>query len=262
MAYFKIEKFSNSLCRNISFRVLLPNDVNGDGNPHFDRPMKTLHLLHGYCGRSSDWLWNSSINDVANRYNICVVFPDGENSFYLDGDATGRKYATLVGEELPEYVSKTFHLSTKKEDVFVGGFSMGGFGAIHTALQYPDRFGGLFALSSAMIQNEIGKMAPGYDNGVANYEYYSLMFGQPEKMEHSENNPEELVRRLIEKKIELPQIYMACGSEDFLIKPNTEFHNFLNEQGVGHVFEVSSGCHNFEFWNRYLEPAVKWFTEK
>ncbi len=258
MAYIKMEHFSDCLRRTVSFRLLLPNDVDGKDNPHYDRPMKTLYLLHGYCGRSTDWIWNSAVSNIANRYNICIVLPDGENSFYLDGAATGRKYATFIGEELPAYISRTFHLSSKKEDVFVGGFSMGGFGAIHTALRYEETFGKLFAFSSALINYEIEKMQPGYDNGVANYEYYSLMFGEPEKLRTSENNPEELIKRLLSDKKSIPGIYMACGTEDFLLQRNREFHTFLQEQKVEHTYVESTGCHDFEFWNRYLEPAVKW----
>lgn len=261
MAYIKVEHFSDCLRRNVSFRVLLPNDVNGEGNTQYERPMKTLYLLHGYCGRSTDWIWNSAVCDIANRYNLCIVLPDGENSFYLDGDATGRKYASFIGEELPSYISRTFGLSSKKEDVFVGGFSMGGFGAIHTALRYDDTFGKLFAFSSALITHEVERMQPGSDNGVANYEYYRLMFGVPDKLISSENNPEELVRRLLAEKKSIPEIYIACGTEDFLLNENRSFHKFLQAQQIVHVYQESNGCHNFEFWNRYLEPAVKWLLD-
>lgn len=105
-------------------------------------------------------------------------------------------------------------------------------------------------------------MQPSSDNGVANYEYYRLMFGEPKELHSSENNPEELVRRLLAGKKSIPGIYMACGTEDFLLNANRNFHEFLQAQQVEHVYHESSGCHNFEFWNRYLEPAVKWLLEE
>ena len=67
--------------------------------------------------------------------------PAGENSFYLNGKGTGRGYETFTAVELPAYCQKTFGLSDKPEDNFIGGLSMGGFGAIHTALKYPEYFG-------------------------------------------------------------------------------------------------------------------------
>ena len=50
----------------------------------------------------------------------------------------------------------------------VMGLSMGGFGALHTALMFPETFGVCTALSSALIHNEVAKMKPGEGNPVAN----------------------------------------------------------------------------------------------
>lgn len=263
MALANVEFFSNSLCRCVTFKAIIPTDADGRDNPNFNRPMKTLVLLHGYCGMCSDWIWNSQIMDIANRYNICVLLPSGENSFYLDGKATGRKYATFVGEELLSFARKTFGLSDRREDTFVGGFSMGGFGAIHLALQFNRTFSRLFAFSSALLVHGIKDMKPGSDNGVANYEYYELMFGELDKLEESDNNPEALVQKLVQRGEAIPKMYMACGTEDHLIHSNRRLSEFFKEQGVQVVFKESAGQHNYVFWNEYLEPAVKWLlTEK
>ena len=189
MAIGSFEFFSYCLRRNVSFRIVLPNegDVCGEA-----APMKLLVLLHGYCGCSGDWLWNSQTAELAQRYHLCIVLPSGENSFYLDGKATGRKYGTYVGQELIRYVRKTFGLSDRREDTFIGGLSMGGFGAIHTALLFSDTFGGAMALSSALIVYGMGGMKAGDDNGEANNEYYDLMFGDLESAMDRDVNPEKL----------------------------------------------------------------------
>lgn len=262
MARGEFSYFSDALCRQVSFQIILPNDIAEmwtKDNPNFKRKTKTLLLLHGYNGINSDWMLNSKILELANRYNIAVVCPSGENSFYLDGPETGRAYATFVGKELMTYVHKTFGLSEKKEDNFAGGLSMGGFGALHTALQFPEGFFGAFGLSSALIQYEVAQMKPGMDNGVANYAYYRLMFGEPEELEHSINNPEELVRRIKKAGESMPKLYMACGTEDFLLATNRRFHQFLVEQNVDVEYHESKGVHDFVFWNEYLEPAIQYF---
>lgn len=253
MAFLNVEFYSNCLRRCVEFKVILPNESRN--------VEKTLYLLHGYGNRSSEWVFNSQIMEVAGRYGICVVLPSGENSFYLDGEATGRKYGTFIGEELPCYVQKTLGVSSKREDNFLGGLSMGGFGAIHTALQFPKRFGGLFALSSALIVPEVMQMKEGDENGVANEAYFRLMFGKEELLEHGDSNPEELVRRIKQRGDEMPQMYLACGTEDFLLQENRYFHNFLEQEEVKHVYLESPGEHNFVFWNEYLEPAVKWLLD-
>lgn len=71
---------------------------------------------------------------------------------------------------------------------------MGGFGAIHTALKYPKRFGKMFGLSSAMIQYDIAGMKPGEKNEIADYDYYLQVFGNLEHLDTSENNPDYLIR--------------------------------------------------------------------
>lgn len=260
MAIGTFEFFSNCLRRNVTFKIILPNDVDAGNNEHYKHPMKTLYLLHGYCGMCADWIWNSSVLDMAGRYNLCIVLPSGENSFYLDGKETGRQYGTFTGQELVNYTRKTFGLSSQREDTFIGGFSMGGFGAIHVGLKFNHTFSKLFAFSSALIVHGIKDMQPGTENGVANYDYYKMVFGELSQLENSESNPEELVRRIISRKDVMPKIFMACGEEDFLLEANKRFAAFLSEQGVEAVYKESPGYHNYEFWNQYLEQAVKWMV--
>lgn len=265
MSFAHMQFFSKSLCRIVDFQIFLPNDIPKEwkeGNKHYSREVKNLFLLHGYSGTYSDWQNNSQIMELANQYNLAIVMPNGENSFYLDGVETGRKYATYVGEELPDFVCDTFHLSKKRADNFIGGYSMGGFGAIHTGFAYPEKFFGIFALSSALIMHKIEKMKSGEEDLVANYAFYRSIFGEPDKIEKSNNNPEELIRRLKKEKKKVPDLYMACGTEDFLLEENRNFHRFLCEQQVPHRYLESKGIHNFKFWNQYLEPALQWILEK
>lgn len=264
MAIAKFDVYSECLCRFTSFQVFLPNDVPEmmtKGNPHYERTLKTLMLLHGYSGYSSDWRNSSGIVNLANQYNLIVICPTGENSFYLDGKETGRKYATYVGEELLGYVRKTFGLSERAEDTFVGGLSMGGYGALHTALMYPQNYSAVFAFSSALIMHEVEKMKPGTGNATANYEYYKLMFGEPALLGSSVNNPEELVRRIKKNSGVMPRIYMACGTEDPLLRENRDFRDFLIKENVPMTYREGPGTHNFAFWDAFLEPAIKWFLE-
>ncbi len=261
MALANMEFFSTSLSRSVSFKLILPNDVAGEKSEYFKRPMKLLILLHGYCGFSGDWLYYSDIYALASKYNLAVLLPSGENSFYNNNIATGRKYADFIGKELPAYVCSTFGISDKREDTFIGGLSMGGFGALHTALQFPERISKCIALSSALISDMVSTMEPGFDNGMANYEYYALMFGDPKKLSESDTNPKYLLEKLQEEKKEIPEIFMACGTEDFLFGPNCQMSDYLTEKGVKHTFVKDTGIHDFNFWNKMLEPSIKWALE-
>lgn len=255
--------FSKTLSRPVHFVAVLSNDIafGSENNPNFKRPTKNVYLLHGYSGCDTDWPANVALGDLANRYNVNFFMPNGDNSFYLNNKATGFKYASYVGEEFIEYTRKTFNLSDKREDTFVGGLSMGGFGALHTGLMFNNTFSKVIALSSALIQGMIKILSPDMpDNGMANYEYYAWTFGMGKDVdfETSENNPEYLVKKIKAEGGQFPDLYMACGTEDFLIEPNKAFAAYLKENDVPVEFVTGPGVHDFNFWRKYLEEGLNW----
>ena len=104
MADLTIRFYSDVLKRDVSFLMQIPNDIRRD-YPREDlkrdgKPMKALFLLHGYTGSAFNWV----PGNLAEQYNFAVVIPSGENSFWIDGPATGRQFATFLGVELLEYI--------------------------------------------------------------------------------------------------------------------------------------------------------------
>lgn len=260
MANITVKYFSDCLMRHTTFEMFLPNDPRADqpwgqqDDPCRKRPMKTLFLLHGYTGSAGNYVPEY----LSERYNFAVIAPNGENGFWLDGISTGHKYCTLLGEEMLNYVRRTFGLAKSAEDTCILGMSMGGFGALHTGLAYPDHFGRIGAMSSALIVHEVAEMKPGTDNNVANYEYYRECFGDPQRVLESDNNPETLVDKLRTQNKKIPEIYMCCGTEDFLLERNRAFHQFLESRDVPHQYHESGGNHDMQFWNEYTEKIVRW----
>ncbi|NLJ91413.1 MAG: acetylesterase [Clostridiales bacterium] len=261
MAVLQVDFYSKSLEKSTCFHMVLPNDlppIMVEGNENYNREMKTLFLLHGYSGSSKDWLLGSSVQELAGKYNMAVIMPSGDNSFYLDGKGKGRAYCKFVGEELVEYIRSTFNLAKSKEDTFIGGLSMGGFGAMHTGLYYPETFGKIVALSSAFIIHNIKNKTEGFEDHIADYDYYTSVFGDLSKLENSVNNPEYLIKNLKKDGKKIPDMYIACGTEDFLLEENRAFHKFLKDEEIEAEYIESPGEHNWAFWNYYLEPSMKW----
>ena len=253
MAYFRIEYYSKALRRTTSFEMMVPNDPR-EGMPEPSQPMKTLFLLHGYTGKAGNWV----PEDLPVKYNFAIVMPSAENSFYLDGLSSGHAFQTMVGIELVDYIRNTFGLAKGPKDTFIAGLSMGGFGALHTGLAYPDRFGKIGALSSALIVHEVATMKPGQGNEVANYEFYRECFGDPATAAERDCNPEVLARKLKAEGKAIPGIYMACGTEDFLIENNRAFHRFLEDEKIPHEYHEGKGIHDMVFWQEYIRKAVEW----
>ena len=263
MAHLTVKYFSECLVRQTTFEMYLPNDVRtnlpweqGD-NPYRKRPIKTLFLLHGFSGSADNYVPEY----LSERYNFAVIAPNGENGFWLDGISTGHKFCSLLGDEMTGYVRKTFGLAKCAEDTCILGLSMGGFGALHTGLAYPDQFGKIGAMSSALIVHEVAGMEEGKGNAVANYAYYRECFGQPGELLKSDNNPETLVDKILSQNKKMPEIYMCCGTEDFLLENNRQFHRFLESRNVPHEYLESSGNHDMQFWSEYTEKIVKWMFE-
>lgn len=83
MAVFRIENYrSSTVNRKVALNVILPFD--SKEREHYDgEKFKTLYLLHGVRDNANIWIIETRIQAWAEKYNIAVVMPHGENSFYL-----------------------------------------------------------------------------------------------------------------------------------------------------------------------------------
>lgn len=62
--------------------------------------------------------------------------PACENKFYVDNERSHEYYSRFIGEELVDMTRRLFPLSHQREDTFIAGLSMGGYGAIVNGLKY------------------------------------------------------------------------------------------------------------------------------
>jgi S-formylglutathione hydrolase FrmB len=265
MSTLHVSFYSPALARATEFYLVKPDKPLPPfllGNPHYQRPTKTLFLLHGYSGDCHDWLYNGGASALSMQYNLAVVMPTGGVSFYLDREATGHKYCSLLGMDIINYLRETFGLAMTREDTWIGGASMGGFGALHTALAFPDRFSGVVALSSALIVHQLPKMEPGFANPMANYDYYVETFGDLKTAEERDCNPELLYRNAVAEGKPLPRIYMACGTEDFLMAENRNMRDFLEAQKADYIYKEGPGVHDWSFWVPTSQEGVRWLLKE
>ena len=260
MSAGRMEFLSTKLHYRVNFSFVLPYDWHPEdikGNPHYNRPPKTLLLLHGYSGVDTDWLYKGVAHDLSLKYNLVIIMPTVANNFYIDRGYDGDQYGEFTGEELPAYVEKVFGVSKKKEDWLIGGLSMGGYGAIHTALAYPDRFSACIALSSALNTHQIAKIEPGFMDDTRSYGYFREVFGDLKQLEASDHNPEVQIRSLKAQGKALPRLYMAIGTEDDLYACNQDFKHFLEQEGVDFIYEDGPGIHDWNFWNIYMDRGLE-----
>ncbi len=259
MAILQVSYFSNAMSREVTFNALIPMDMRENNQSDRQKPMKSLYLLNGYSGSHTDWISFTRIRELSEKYHLAVFMPAGENSFYVDEEDRRSNHGEYVGNELVAYTRQLFPISTKREDTFIGGLSMGGFGAIRNGLKYSENFSRIIALSSAIMTYKIKNAKPGFvDAGGGDYKYFTSVFGDLSKLEGSDNDPEALLRNLKQTNQPIPNIYLACGTEDFLLDVNHLFRDFLSHEGVDYTYVEGPGDHTWDFWDEYIEKALEW----
>ena len=252
MALIQMNFLSQSLMRNVPVNVILPVDkLSFPGmEKREEKPFKTLYLLHGIFDNYTSWISGTMIQRWAEEKNLAVVMPSGENMFYVDQEAAHNFYGEFIGKELVDITRKTFPLSKKREDTYIAGLSMGGYGALRNGLKYSDTFGCIAALSSALIIDGISERTDDIPSYIESRSYAESVFGDLEKVVESDKNPKWLVKKLKERNKNIPKIYLTCGKQDFLLDANRELRNFLNEQGIEVTYVEEDGAHEWDFWNQ------------
>ncbi|EUJ31353.1 tributyrin esterase [Listeria floridensis FSL S10-1187] len=148
MALLHFKFRSNALAMATDVSLILPEQPSWFSEETLTK-YPTLYLLHGLSNDHSTYVRNTNIERYAAEKGIAVVMPSADHSFYANM-AYGHRYFDYVAYELPEVLPTLFPLSKKREDTFIAGHSMGGYGAFKIALTNPERFAKVASMSGVM----------------------------------------------------------------------------------------------------------------
>lgn len=260
MAFIQVNFMSKSLLRTVTVNVILPVDklMPDESQENSCKKFPTLYLLHGVMGNYTDWINGTGIQRWAEEKNLAVVMPSGENGFYVDHEKIHSLYGEFIGKELVEITRKMFPLSEKREDTFIAGLSMGGYGALRNGLKYGDTFSHIAGLSSALIIEGLEKRTNEHPLFFERRDYAEAVFGDLTRVKESDKNPEWLATRRKAQGQIIPKIYMACGTEDFLLEPNRKLRDAFIADNLDLTYEEGPGGHEWDFWNRYMQRVLEW----
>lgn len=264
MALIETTFRSYTLKRSVTFSALIPadRDFKTGEETRFQRgKFRTLYLLHGYSGDHHDFMNLTDISQLSDSLGLAIIFPDGENSFYLEDSELGTSHSAYIGKELVELTRIIFPLSERREDTFIGGISMGAYGAVINGLRYTEIFSRIISMSGAFIELEIADRKETFSDGISNRMFQQRIFGEPSALRQSDKDPRFLIEQLLNKGRSVPQMYQVCGLDDFLIGVNRTLHEFLMSRGVNHVYCEDSGVHDWDFWRKHLEKSLEWLME-
>ncbi len=249
MALVNIRWFSNVLGKQVETNVLLPE--------HYSGRCATFYLLHGLSDDSTMWLRRSRIEVDVSGLPLIVVMPDGFRGFYTD-NADGPAYGRYIGQELVDMIDRVFPTIATRDKRAIGGLSMGGYGALRTALAYPDRFISANSHSGALgfgAQNDDTGPTP---NVLGSGELLAIFGKQPRGTPHDLGY---LAANVKASDHPMPKLLIDCGTEDFLYKQNLAYIATLKKLDIPHLYREYPGTHDWNYWNEHIKEAIAFHCE-
>lgn len=254
MAIINIEFASEVLGRYTNLCVLTPQistkGAIGIENGATNGKFKTLLLLHGLSDDYTRWSSYTSIERYAMQNGIAVIMPSGDRGFYTDMKH-GDRYYTFISDEVLKIARAYLPLSDKREDNFIAGNSMGGYGALKIALKNPDKFAAAAGLSTvADVELFMTKHTPHMRENI---------FGNGRVPESEDLFC--LAKKCNEEKIK-PRIYMGVGKGDYMYEENLRLRDTFKSLDYDFTYRDSEGVHDWNFWDEYIQYVIKWMLEK
>lgn len=213
--------------------------------------LPVVYLLHGYGGNFNDWLGHQPrIKDMADRYGMIIVTPDGRNTWYMDSPANpGIKMESFFVEDLIPYIDRRYPTDAQASKRAITGLSMGGHGALYLAFRHPDLFGNAGSMSGGVDIRPFPK----------NWELPHILGDKDQYPERWEDaSVINLVGQLKPGEI---NINFDCGIDDFFAEVNDNLHKALVAAGIPHDYTSRPGAHTWEYWNNSLMHHLLYFCE-
>ncbi len=238
MGVLRLEYASPALKVQTRMVIVHPFDTAGRGPSSVEG---VLVLLHGMLDGPESWLTQTTVAQQAARHGVLVVMPDGQRSFWRDMHSGGN-YHRLVGQEIPQMVERVFGLAHRRERWAVAGNSMGGYGALYTALTSP----GVYSICAAF--SPVTDPVDGVDAIPRDY----LIPGETRAIVGEDFGVGELTALACQKGIPV-ELTLACGTGDFLYGESEALHRAMSDSGRAHIFRTEEGAgHDWDFWNAEL----------
>ena len=242
MAMFEAHFGSATLGLQCSAHVILPDRRNDTA-----RPLACLWLLHGLSDDHTTWLRQTSIERYVAPYRLAVVMPAVDRSWYADMQH-GLKYWTYLSEELPALMRQYFPLSSRREDNFAAGLSMGGYGAFKLALTHPERYAAAASLSGALDLHQLWA-AP---------ERKDMRLISDKSPKGTGNDLFHVAAKLVRTRQPRPRLFQWCGTEDFLYQDNLRFYAHTRKIKLPVDYSESPGGHSWDKWDEQIQKVLQW----
>ena len=258
-----IEFKSKILSYPVRYSVYLPEDYDTS-----TRTYPVIYLLHGSSDNETSWIQFGEINRIMDEgiksgevSPAIIIMPDGQSTWYCNDIEKKNAWRDMFVNELIPALEKNYRIKSKKEFRSIVGVSMGGFGALSIALNYPDLFSTCAPLSSAFYSDDdiINMKDKGYETF---QKFCGVGFTGTDRVSKKwkEVDPFDLLEKLPVEKASSIRYYIDCGDKDWLIKGNLFMHLKMKDLKIPHEFRVRAGSHGWVYWRSSMPEVLKYIS--
>lgn len=220
------------------------------GQPASKYPV--LYLLHGHRGDENEWTRLSTFGRFIENYPVVVVMPSLQRSTYVDIGNTTHRYWTFLSDELPALAQAFFPISDRREDTFVAGLSMGGYGAFKLGLSYPERYAAAASLAGGLNFAQLDHQDSFWQNELR------FWYGDQATLEGGPHDLFHLARQMAESSGSKTRLYACTGTEDFVYKGNLAFKQLAESLGLDFTYAEGPGIHSYEYFDPMIPRMLAW----
>jgi putative tributyrin esterase len=220
-----------------------------------NKTLPLVLLLHGVYGSHWAWALNGGVHITAlqmieaGEINPMVIAMPSDG---LWGDGSGylphhqANYEQWIVNDSIEAMKETLPQINENSVVFIGGLSMGGFGALRLGAKYHDRFKAISAHSAITDLSQFKLFVE------EDLDWYA----------QADKKNESVWETLKYHRGHLPPFRFDCGMDDLLIDYNRALHRKLSVAGIPHIYEEYSGRHEWEYWRTHVKDSLLFFNHK
>ena len=212
-----------------------------------------LVLLNGVYNSHWGWAFHAGVHltaqhliNIGDIQPLIIAMPSdglwGDGSGYLDVE--GENAEAWIMDDIIAAASIAAPNLVAKPRLFLGGLSVGGYGALRLGAKYAGRVSAISAHSSI---THISQMA----------------FFVEEPLSHYLSNATEAeldpLYWILRNRDILPPLRIDCGTSDPLIEANRALHKTLDLAGIDHQYFEYGGGHAWSYWEVHMSDSLRFF---
>jgi S-formylglutathione hydrolase FrmB len=226
---------------------------------------------------------------------MIIVMPDGDDGWYTTWNSLvtldacrkalsperekaqtycvpWQHYDDYIARDVVQFTDRKYRTQASRAHRAIAGLSMGGYGAMALALEYPDVFAAAASHSGVLSPLYMGPRPfdghPRWAKDGAELEAaygprfwpaFWPAFGRDTAAWWSRDPGRRLEKLVVSKgTAAVPALFADCGTEDDLVNQNRAFTWQAEQLGLHVVYHEWPGKHEFAYWRAHVGESLRW----